>query len=456
MRLPRYSLALLPGLLAVAAIGPAAASAAEQSFTLAGDHAFVVPAGVTSVQVTLVGGRGAAGNGSNVPGLGGAGAAVSATLAVSPGQTLTAQVAGDGLRSGAGGYGGGGGGGPVVALLSGVPGGGGGGGASAVRPCPAVTCFPLVVAAGGGGGGGAGMDTTPTISGGNGGAGGLAGSAGEDDLSKHDAGGTGGKAATQTAGGAAGQNSWESPATNGQLAVGGNGGSSISGGGGGGGGGMFGGGGGGAGNGFADFDKAQFFNGAGGGGGGGASGVPAGAAGVTGYALLPTEDGAEPSVTFTWTWPAADTPAPPASASSPVAAAAPVVDRLRLSRSRFRRGTRRAQLARLATGTTITFTLSAAAHVNLTFERAAPGRMAGGRCRPAKRALRRKPACTRYTGVRGAVRVTALAGNASLRFDGVLDSGRRLAAGGYRLSVVAVDAAGRTSPVRRARFEVVR
>jgi hypothetical protein len=53
------------------------------------------------------------------------------------------------------------------------------------------------------------------------------------------------------------------------------------------------------------------------------------------------------------------------------------------------------------------------------------------------------------------VRTTALAGLARIRFDGVLDSGRRLSAGGYRLSVVAVDAAGRASLPRSARFEVV-
>jgi hypothetical protein len=457
MRLHRFCLAGLAGLLAAAAVGPAAASAAEQSFTLAGEHAFTVPAGVTSMQVTLVGGRGGAGNANG--GTGGSGATVRATLAVSPGQTLMAQVAGDGRQSGAGGYGGGGAGGPVVALFAGAPGGGGGGGASAVRACPSAGCSPLVVAGGGGGGGGAGLDTTPTISGGNGGADSLSGSAGEDDLSKHDAGGTGGKAGSQSAGGAAGENSYETPATNGRLAVGGDGGTSIGGGGGGGGGGMFGGGGGGGGDGFADFNTLQFFSGAGGGGGGGSSGVPAGGAGVSGYSLLPTADGAEPSVAFTWTTTApaavAGDPVTTTSASSPVAELAPVVGALRLSRARFRRGTRRARLARVATGTTVTFTLSAAARVRFTFERAVRGGIGGRRCRTATRALRRRPRCTRFSRMRGAVRLTLPAGTDHIRFDGVLDSGRRLAVGRYRLSVVAVDAAGRASPARRAWFNVV-
>ena len=438
----RKAVLVLTSLLSAFAVGPAAASAAQLSFTTPGEHAFTVPAGVASIQVLLVGGRGGAGTGSNtIAAPGGLGSTVTATLAVSPGETLTAQVAGDGSQIGPGGYGGGGRGGPVEAFLAGAPGGGGGGGSSAVRRCPGTGCAPLVVAGGGGGGGGAGRDTTPTISGGDGGAGGLPGSAGEDDLTKHDAGGTGGGAGTQSAGGGAGTHSYEKAATAGSLAAGGAGGTSIGGGGGGGGGGLYGGGGGGAGDGYANFDTLQFFSAAGGGGGGGSSGVPAGAAGVSGYSMLATAAGAGASVTFTWTPPpeaGAGTPA----AVTPVAGAAPVVSGLRLSRSRFRRGTR------------VTFTLSEAAAVTLTFERATPGRRAGRRCVPATRARSRRRRCTRYVRVRGTVRRNAPAGTSRIRFAGVLDGGRRLTAGGYRLTLVAVDAAGRTSAPRRAAFTI--
>ena len=240
--------------------------------------------------------------------------------------------------------------------------------------------------------------------------------------------------------------------------LGGNGGTSIGGGGGGGGGGLFGGGGGGAGNGFADFDALQFFNGAGGGGGGGASGVPASAAGVSSFSLLPGIAGAEPSATFSW-----EPPAPAASTEAPTAvtgttatpAAAPLVSELRLSSSRFRRGTQRARLARLRVGTTVMFRLSAAAGVRLTFERAAPGRIVGQRCLRVTRARRHGNRCTRYTRVRGGVRLTAPAGAGRIRFQGVLDGGRRLAPGAYRLSLVAVDAAGQASPAERARFRII-
>ena len=446
---------LLLGLLAGAALAaPGAARAAEQSFTTTGERPFVVPLGVTSLQVSLVGGSGGPGSpGSTNQAEGGPGATVRATLAVIAGETLLAQVAGDGLQNGQGGYGGGGYGGSAGASR-----GGGGGGASAVLRC--AGCSPLVVAAGGGGGGGGGRDWTPTINGGNGGAGDLAGLDGEPDLTKHDAGGGGGGAGSQSAGGAAGAHSYGNAAKDGRPAAGGNGGTSLGGGGGGGGGGgIFGGGGGGGGDGFLDLATYQSFNGGGGGGGGGASGVPAGAAGVSGFSLLPATAGAVPSVAFTWTPRAASSEDPPApgGTTGPTGGSpeqtAPQVSALALSRSRFRRGLRRAQHARRRAGTTVTFRLSEAARVRLTFERVARGRMADGRCRAAATAGAR---CTRHVRVPGAVRLAAPAGDARIRFDGVLDSGRRLAPGAYRLTLVAAGESGRRSVPRRARFTIVR
>jgi hypothetical protein len=215
---------------------------------------------------------------------------------------------------------------------------------------------------------------------------------------------------------------------------------------------LFGGGGGGAGYGFADFYTHEFFSGAGGGGGGGSSGVPGGTAGVSGYSLLSTADGAGPSVTFRWTPPApAVEPAGSSAAgsqpagSSAAAAQSPLVTGLRLSRSRLRR----------AAGTTVTFGLSAAAAARLTFERATPGRIAGHRCLAATRARRPGKRCTHHARVRGAVQRTAAAGMNRIRFTGVLDDGRRLRPGAYRLSLVAVDAAGRASPARRAAVTIL-
>ncbi len=294
----------------------AQASIATHAFTTTGEHAFVVPSAVTGLRVTLVGGIGATGTSTGAtPAPGGRGATVSGSIAVTPGETLYAEVAGNGQVSspaaGGGGYGGGGDGGPIVVLFAGAPGGGGGGGASDIRSCPTGGAGPsgcsslnsrLIVAAGGGGGGGAGLDALPVIVGGSGGAAELAGGNGAHSVK--DLGGDGGQPGTSAAGGAAGGNSSENPATAGQFAKGGSGGVSITGGGGGGGGGLFGGGGGGAGNATVDWNAQKFSGGGGGGGGGGTSGVPAGAVGVSEYALQPTAAGAGPAVTISWTEPA--------------------------------------------------------------------------------------------------------------------------------------------------------
>jgi hypothetical protein len=329
--------------------------------------------------------------------------------------------------------------------------------------------------------------------------------------------------------------------------------------GGGGGGGIFGGGGG-AGGGFSLVGSApnqMLANGGGGGGGGGSSGVVPGAAGVSASSLLATPQGAQPSVTFTWTPspPAAITaspsavtattatlggtvnpsawqitscafelsPAPadvalfpcaqqlgagitplPVSATatglapsttytatliatsiqgtgdgSPVAFttlsasatsaggtpasgsdAGPVVSALKLSPTRFHRGTHAATLAkhahkRIPVGTTISFTLSQAAAVTLTFQRAQPGTSSAGRCLAPSPKRRHDRHCTRYTTVHGSVSIAAPAGANRVGFDGVLDGGAKLAPGSYRLALSASDAGGTTSAAQRPSLTLV-
>jgi hypothetical protein len=285
--------------LSQAATAPAVAATGSQAFTTTGESAFVVPAGVTSLHVQLVGGAGqrALGGGS----AGGAAAMVSATIAVTPGGTLFAEVGGGPLQTSVqqGATGGGGAGGGLY--------GGGGGGASDVRTCGtgcgAATSLGsrLLVAGGGGGGGGDGTNSFYGTGGAGGGADGGTGGTGGTDLYS-DAGGTGGGAGTQSAGGAAGANSQDAAAGQGQLGVGGSGGGGIyqiSPGGGGGGGGLYGGGGGGSGMCHAGSPCAS-----GGGGGGGASGVPAGVTVVSGFSSAPAPASMQPSVTFTWVLPA--------------------------------------------------------------------------------------------------------------------------------------------------------
>ena len=150
---------------------------------------FTVPAGVSSVHVVAVGGRGGTGFGG--AGVGGFAAKATGDLQVTPGQVLYIDVAGNGgdvSMSNAAGMAGVNGGGAGSGGGGGA--GGGGGGASDVRGLPisagsSITSRLITAAGGGGGGGGAG-------GGGGGPAGGNAAGAG------------GGKAGTSGMGGAAG------------------------------------------------------------------------------------------------------------------------------------------------------------------------------------------------------------------------------------------------------------
>lgn len=218
------------------------------TYMTTGEDTFAVPAGVGSVGVAAVGGRGAAG--PNSGGAGGFGASVAADVPVTSETVLYVEVAGNGSAQGDGGSNGGGPGG------TGGTSGGGGGGASDVRVSPSsegLSPDPRLLVAGGGGGGGA-----------EGGAGGNAGSAGSADLGL---GGGGGGAGTSP-GGSVGAGGVQGEAGEaGSLGAGGAGGTCSGGGscdavgeeGGGGGGGYYGGGGGGGG---------EVANGGGGGGGG--------------------------------------------------------------------------------------------------------------------------------------------------------------------------------------------
>jgi hypothetical protein len=319
----RIAVAALGATLALGPVAAMAATPVSQTFSTAGEQLFTVPPGVSSVQVALVGGHGGSGSGG-APG--GTGATVAAMLAVSPGETLYAEVGGDGQQAelpgeGRGGSDGGGGGGITTFLFGSAPAGGGGGGASDVRTCAAAAspaecgglqslASRLVVAGGGGGGGGNGRDPL-TTAGGVGGAGDQPGTAGAHDAIGN-VGGSGGTRGSATKGGVGGTPSGSCTgasengcAGDGTLGRGGAGGESLGGGGGGGGGGVYGAGGGGGGE-FGEISPTEFANGGGGGGGGGSSGVPAGATGVSDFSYTPSAEGAQPAVTFSWT------PAPPA------------------------------------------------------------------------------------------------------------------------------------------------
>ena len=246
-------------------------------FSTGSEQTFTVPAGVSRVTVTAVGGRGGAGFGSDPGSSGGAGgfaADVTDSLSVSGSRTLYVEVGGNGAGATAGFNGGAPGGtsdcGADLAF------GGGGGGASDVRTSSSSTSGSLgsrLLVAAGGGGGGAGASMTCATDTGPGGGGGAAGQPGAGVTGAGDGGGAG----TATTGGTGGAG--EAAAigcssrngASGTFGAGGAGGNCALGGGSGGGG-YYGGGGGGAAGGAA---------GGGGGGGGGSNLVPAGGSATT-------------------------------------------------------------------------------------------------------------------------------------------------------------------------------
>jgi hypothetical protein len=165
-----------------ARVGHARARAAVSSGALApvtfsstgGQQNYVVPAGVTSLEVQAVGADGGANDNGEGPQPGGTGEMVRGELGVGagsvikPGETLYVEVGGDGSGAVAGGGGGGfnGGGAGGGAGAEGLGAAAGGGGASDVRFCSRTatacangvpdTLTRLIVAGGGGGAGGCG------------------------------------------------------------------------------------------------------------------------------------------------------------------------------------------------------------------------------------------------------------------------------------------------------------
>ncbi len=109
--------------------GAGAAQAQTVTFLSTGaEQTFTVPEGVTSIQMVAIGGRGGDGtpSGSTPGGSGGFGAIVGADIAVTPGQILFVEVAGNGASAasgGAGGFNGGGAGEPRLTPVAaaGVP-----------------------------------------------------------------------------------------------------------------------------------------------------------------------------------------------------------------------------------------------------------------------------------------------------------------------------------------------
>ncbi|MBS2548150.1 DUF11 domain-containing protein [Catenulispora sp. NL8] len=267
-----------PARAAQVACTPTGSNTSCVQFTYSGgDQEFVVPKGVSGLQVRL---GGAGGGGSN----GAAGGQTTGTLAVAAGDSLTVMVGQGGSVKGAATYGGGGAGGSGSRFS-----GGSGGGMSALWTGASLTGTPLLIAGGGAGGAEGGS------SGGSGG-----GASGSNGGNPSNGGGNGGQGGTQSAGGAAAvtTNNCSTGPTAGAQYRGGNGGNGGGDAGGAGGGGYFGGGGG-------QCQQSTSGNNSDTGGGGG-SGYTGGT-GVTDGATQAgqgSSGGTNGSVTLQWTAPA--------------------------------------------------------------------------------------------------------------------------------------------------------
>ena len=193
---------------------PAAATTETFNYTGAA-QTWTVPAGVTSATFDLYGAEG--GGYSSTGFASGLGGRATATIGVTPGESIQVNVGGKGAissdASGGGGFNGGGG---VEAGSGLVTAGGGGGGASDIRIGGVALANRVLVAGGGGGSGSQQCGGGVGVAGGSGGglSGDAGGSGGCSDPDKN-----GGGGGTQIAGGAAGGGA----ATAGSLGLGGDG-----------------------------------------------------------------------------------------------------------------------------------------------------------------------------------------------------------------------------------------
>ena len=165
----------------------------------------------------------------------------------------------------------------------------------------------------------------------------------------------------------------------------------------------------------------------------------------------PTREG---TATLTVPEPQAPSPAPPGPPAPMADTAAPVIRSAALTRNRFRAGTGATALSakrkRTPAGTTLKVDLSERATLAVTVDRLVAGRRARGKCSPTARARKR---CTIVKRA-GTLTRALQAGAAKIAFSGRLGT-RKLAAGSYRLTLVATDAAGNRSAARTLRFTLV-
>jgi hypothetical protein len=146
---------------------------------------------------------------------------------------------------------------------------------------------------------------------------------------------------------------------------------------------------------------------------------------------------------------------------------APVLRHLTATHSRWRVGTRLAQITshknrtpKLApVGTTFRFSLNVAAKVKLVFTQRAPGRLVKingkSRCAAPTKHNMRKRKCAR-TLIAGSVSLTAHPGIDKVAFQGRVSRTRTLKPGSYTLTITATNANGKSSKPQTLRFTITK
>jgi hypothetical protein len=134
----------------------------------------------------------------------------------------------------------------------------------------------------------------------------------------------------------------------------------------------------------------------------------------------------------------------------------PAIGSLRQAHKRWREPSRRRGRGGPPVGTTFSYALNEPAQVKFVFTKQVAGRRAGRSCVAQNRRNRHRRSCLR-TITLGSHVVSAGAGANRYAFRGVMPGGRRLAPGGYTVTVVAITpSTGAQSAPARLRFTIVR
>jgi hypothetical protein len=152
--------------------------------------------------------------------------------------------------------------------------------------------------------------------------------------------------------------------------------------------------------------------------------------------------------------------APPApAATSKPSGPPPVLSAVRESASRWREGGKLAQISRQKkkppVGTTFSFSLNEQASVGFAFTQQVSGRKVGHKCLAKTPKNTKRKRCTR-TLTAGTLSFSGHSGANAVGFQGRISPSKRLAPGGYRLTITATNSAGARSAPASLRFTIVR